>query len=627
MTGSSPPTNLGLGRLLLCAALEPALNGLLLIDLAPDALLPVVDTFLDLLRLRSDCEPVRRIVGSADDDDDLWVASAPIDPGRLESMISVPGPVASGTWDSPTVLVIPDLGRLSIAAARAAVVTLSAPLINLERHGISASNTCNLYWIASCASEDIGRVSQHLLDRFSIRFPAAHAVVRPEPVYEVLDAVSGEPGIGPQIHGPPSRWAAVVHAGCSVPEITPDAVDRALELHAGTHEIRRPLALLRLARACATLERKPHVTRAAVDDAAVLIQLMTPTPPSGAGPNQDDRQDMREPEQHVGALDVVVTTSQSGPVAAAPADTTAVVAAPVLQGSPAEALGAVMSELRSTGPYPEDFAEPQREVNPLLLPWQRRSRNGFGDRGVIIGTTPTSRVHDIAWVDTVRQAAKFQRVRRRRGAAGTSDSRMLVTGADLRRYRRAPETEYLLVLVLDHTCRRSADWLPALAEHLRRAYVQGAAVCLVEVGGAGTASPLRAECTVLRSVLHPRVVAALHRGAGGATPLAHGLHLALETLRHALQHGRAPISSAWLTIMTDGLGNVPLSASLRGAVNEPVTNQGIRDALGVAQELAQLRNVESVVIAARESPYPSIPYDLAEALGPKCMIVPSDEIP
>jgi magnesium chelatase subunit D len=183
----------------------------------------------------------------------------------------------------------------------------------------------------------------------------------------------------------------------------------------------------------------------------------------------------------------------------------------------------------------------------------------------------------------------------------------------------------MLALVLDHTCRQSTDWLPALAQYLRRAYLERAAVCLVEIGSPDTASPLRAHRTILRSVLHPHLMAALRRSPGTTTPLAHGLHLALETLRHALQHGRAPISSAWLAIVTDGLGNVPLSASFSGSVDEPVTDHGIRDALDVAHEIAQLRNVEPVVIAAPDSPYPSIPYDLAQALGPKCLIVPPED--
>jgi magnesium chelatase subunit D len=624
MIVSSPPArNVDLTRLLVCAALEPAFDGLLLLDLAQEALVPVVDMFIDLLRLRSGNEPVRRIVGSADDDDDLWVANAPYEAARLESMISIPGPVGSGTPACPTVLVVPDLARVSVSVARAATVTLSAPVINVERHGISSLSLPNLYWIAACASADVGRVSPHLLDRFPIRFPAAHEMLHAERVDRVVDAVNGEPEDNVRIPRPPRRWATALQASRAFPEIDSDAIDRVLELHAPAAGIRRPLTLLRLARAAAMLEEKSHVTRAAVEDAAALIRLVIPPNSVKSGLNRDDHPGRPDPEPS----DDVPAAMQPEQPASVAAETTAAHVAPVMIGDPAEAFEMAESALQSRGPYPEDTVQPQREAYSLRQPWHRRGRGRPGDRGTIIGTGPASRVHDIAWADTLREAAKFQRVRmRHRSTATAGQGRLLVTGADLRCYRRAPKTDRLLALVLDHTCRRSADWLlPALVEHLRRAYVERAAVCLIEVGGAGGASPLRAERALLRSVLHPRVVLALERGPGSATPLAHGLHLALETLRHALRHGRAPISSAWLTVVTDGLGNVPLSASFSGFIDEPVTDHGIRDALGVARELAQLRNVEFVVIVAPGSPYPSIPCDLAEALGPKCMVVAPGE--
>ena len=624
MTTAAPPGRLELARVLMSAVLEPALDGVLLLDLPEDAFLPAVDAFLELLRLRHGRDPVRRLVGVADDDDDLWLSSSLRDPGRLSSMVSRPGPVASGLPTAPAVLVVPDLARVGVTTARAAIAGLSSPVTHLERHGVSETIETNVYWIASCASADIGRVSPHLLDRFPIRFPAARAVARLDGVYRVLDAMGGEPEVPPRITRPPRRWHAPFHDDRPVPEVTTEALDRALELHAAAHGARRPLGLLRLARASAKIDGKTHVTRVEVEDVAVLIQLVAPTLPAdgigspagggeqplpgqGAGADQYDGPD-RGPED-----------GTAGPVAGA------AIAQPVLHGDPAEPLGAAGIDGRVTGPYPEDAAEPERELTPLRLPWQRRA-SGAGHRGAAIGTTPTTRVHDIAWVDTVREAAKFQMVRRMRlGTDGAPGRHLLLSGADLRCYRRAPEAEHMLALVLDHTCRRAGDWMPALAPALRRAYVQRAAVCLVEVGGAGGPSPLRAERQLLRSLLSPRILLALERQPGNATPLAHGLHLALQTLRHALRHGRAPISHAWLTIVTDGLGNVPLAASLSNSVDGPVTDRGVLDALEVARELAELRNVEHVVIAAPHSPYPSIPRDLAAALGPRSVVVMPEE--
>jgi magnesium chelatase subunit D len=276
---------------------------------------------------------------------------------------------------------------------------------------------------------------------------------------------------------------------------------------------------------------------------------------------------------------------------------------------PAVALGAQPAP--AGRPYPEDVAEPDREAAPLRLPWQRR-RGRVSRAGEVIGTQAATDLTEIAWVPTVLAAARMQPLRRRLrpGRAG-----MQIGADDLRRYRRVPESDFLLGLLLDHTCRPDWDWLPVLAPYLRWAYVRRAHVQLVQVGGAAARTPLRSEQARLRSILDPRLMAALTARPGSATPLAHGLELMHGGIRHSLQHGRAPVTEAVLVVVTDALGNVPLQASLDDRVSGRVTDQGVRDALAAAEALRLLDNLSVVCVQPPDRPYPRLLGRLAEALG------------
>ena len=112
--------------------------------------------------------------------------------------------------------------------------------------------------------------------------------------------------------------------------------------------------------------------------------------------------------------------------------------------------------------------------------------------------------------------------------------------------------------------------MPALLPYLRWAYVERATVCLVKVGARGAPTELQAERLVARSLLVPKISQALDEPSGLATPLAHGLDLALQFLRHALHQGRQGVRSAWIVVLTDGRGNVPLKASQTGQLDWPV---------------------------------------------------------
>ena len=131
----------------------------------------------------------------------------------------------------------------------------------------------------------------------------------------------------------------------------------------------------------------------------------------------------------------------------------------------------------STKPYPEDTAPIERESGSLRLPMQR-FRTANGARGVAIGVRRATDAHDIAWVGTILEAAKFQRIRQ--GSANGSNG-FAILPTDLRSYRRAPVAEQMLMMVLDYTCLRDRNWQESLLPYLTWAYVERACISLIQV--------------------------------------------------------------------------------------------------------------------------------------------------
>ncbi|HYR09487.1 MAG TPA: hypothetical protein VEQ60_17000, partial [Longimicrobium sp.] len=260
-------------------------------------------------------------------------------------------------------------------------------------------------------------------------------------------------------------------------------------------------------------------------------------------------------------------------------------------------------------PYPEDEAPVLRDPGSLRVPVRAGPRDAV--RGPVIGTERSGQLRDLAVVETLLEALKHRPLRRARGRA-----RPLIRRGDLRSYRRAAAPEHLLVVAMDFTALRGRGWEDALLPYLSWAYVERARVCVVRIGAAGARSPLRAEAVEGRNLLAAPVEAALTATPGPATPLAHGLDLAVGALRPALQHGRTRVRAARLVVASDGRGNVPLAASRAGAApSGPVYDQGVRDALEVAREVRSLRGVEVVLLDPRPAAYPGLPRLLAQALG------------
>ncbi|MCX4971459.1 magnesium chelatase [Streptomyces sp. NBC_00620] len=558
-----------------CAALDPGLGGVLLFDLEPRLVEPVSRLFAAILGSPADT-PVPRIpLGAATRDEDLWSRS------RLERYLDGvaftvgPGPLLDSAGPPP-LAVVPDLTTLSVAGMRAAVQLIGSDVVSVEQPGLRLAIRPQARWLAVCRSEDAGRVTPHLLDRFAVRLSV------------------------PGLHAVPDEWPPEAARPTVLAATTDEAVDRVQEILGPGAGPRRSLALARLARALAPLDGQPEVTARHCEEAARLIGL--PVTDSAA---VDDSADSEAPaplpppplprphgSHRGGRREQRRTPGEEQPLLA-PGD-------PVGVGpTPAVTLGM---------PYPEDEAAVLREFMPLRNPWQRRS-GPASTRGPVVGTRRARDLRDLALVRTVREAAVHQRIR--------GNTRFTVAPVDLHSRLRAPAPERLLTLLLDHTCRGDWDWQDALTPFLQWAYTARAAAHVIEVGGADAADELRAESFAARGVLDPRVLAALYRPKGRATPLAHGIEQAAQVLRAAFRRQGSALAEAWLVVVTDGRGNVPLLASHTGRLHGPVATAGVEDSLTAAAPISAMdrSRLRVAVVDAARSPYGDLPFALAETLG------------
>jgi magnesium chelatase subunit D len=618
---------------LACSAVDRELSGVVLFDLDP-GLIDSIARWLSAL-LGSSAPPTQ--LGRELTEDSLWEHVQPRQDAAGFRL--APGPLAGYDRQRPEVVVVPDLALLSLPAARAAVTMIGADAVHLERFGRSEAWVPVDRWIAAVRRDDVGQISPHLLDRFAVRVDAK-GLARPALRAADLDAppAAGPPGV----LGPPDpAWLQAIQEGGPLPEFPADAVNRVLELlPSGAPGIRRELALGRLARALARLAGAAVTTAAHVDAAAELTGLAAapapapwadiPTSPDELpGPVDPAWPPVTPPDPAAGRADDARRGEPEG-LAGTPASRATLPdgSAPGEPGPGAADPGIARLKLDETDvdppaePYPEDAAKPDRDADPLRIGWPRALSGP--PHGHPSGTLHARDLRDIAVIATLLRAAMFQAVRcpSGLGAHHREGHQLHIVGADLLRHRRARRSGGLLVLLLDHTCREPDwDWYEPLAPYLRWAYAQRAPVSVVEVGRAVEAgravavSELRAQYFRARGLLDPRVAGALDRDPGRATPLAHGLALAARVLRHDTQQGSVAVADAMLVVVTDGRGNVPLSASTTGRKPVHAGRAGVADALRVAGQIKRLRRVRRVVIDPGPRPYGHLTADLARALG------------
>jgi magnesium chelatase subunit D len=610
---------------LACAALDPGLRSVLVFDIAPAELRHASRQLSLMLGLTTGCPAPEGTLSSNSTDDELWG----IEPSEGKHF-SFPGITWRGLLSPPDdddkavqVVVIYDLARLSLAAARACLMLAGADAAHVERHGQHRVWCPRICWLAACASEDVGRVSPHLLDRFALRLRPSSDVTHPERAEQLLAGLSDEASAADadRVALPRELVQQLSRASDVLRTHSEDALKRVLRVTgAKTYHPRRAIALARLARACAQLDQDArevsprHVNEAArliglkpvYDGAAEDFPAPEPRPHVPPEAEQDRLPRLERPDETTRKTDdgtpKLTEVQRQEEIYAS--------------GAPQEF---ALSSIEIT-PYPEDTTVPQREAASLRFPSPRQKADGTA-RGPVVGVRNANSLHDLALVSTLLEAAKYQAIRRLHSAEECPG--MLLSPADLRSYRRAPVPDQMLLLVLDYTCLRDLDWQNALLPHLSWAYVERANITVVQVGAAGGAEDLRAEKVSADSILAPRIWATFERGRGRATPLAHGLELALFALRHALQHGRGNVSRARLLVVSDGRGNVPLEGSRAGRVKGAIGREGIEDALEVARQIRRLGRVDALLLDPQPRLYPDLPLALAEALGATLEKIPT----
>ncbi len=652
-------------RSLCCAALSPGLRSILLFDSSPVVLQQVAATMASLLKAVTGCEKVIPVkLGTFESEDDLWGHI-----GLWDELEKQPFKWRSGLLGREDntkeirLVIIPDLTKLSLAAARACVVLMGADVAHLERHGQKAHWQPNLCWLAGCSSkeEEMGKVSPHLLDRFALRLNG-QIKDNTDRVTQVIQWLNEERleeedfsllffkerKIEPEL----KQWLQQAYQ--YRPEITNQALARILDYNSELELYhRREIALARLSFANAQLEGAKQITVAHVDTAARMMSLKSSKKEDTAAKEYANKVEEKIPEIPSEPIQPEPKISQSQPTESKPSNLLKNVPKqpepppikieePVYKSDESKPFPdlPLTAIANLVNPYPEDIVPVEREMASLKLP-TRRFRSKAIAHGTIIGVEKATIPQDLALVRTLLEAAKFQKIRQQNTENGRG--RLKIFPTDLYRYRRAPVAEQMLMLLLDYTCLQNCKWQEKLFPYLSWAYAERASICLIQVGVAQDyyqfktntdnktgiyPEELKAEKISAPSILVPSISTSLDpekTKKGRATPLAHGLDLTLQTLRHALQHGRNAIQKAVLVVISDGRGNVPLEASHLGRIQPPVGRKGVEDALQIAEKIGSLDNVEAVLLNPQSKQYPELPLLLAKALGAKVVLIPALE--
>ena len=628
-------------RGLACAALNPDLRSILVFDGTIASLQSAADRLALMLEQVTGCNVVSARLGAIETEEDLWGSLALSGENADKSVEWRRGVLASGRDRELRLVVIPDLTRLSLAAARACVTLMGSDVAYLERHGHQDIWQPNLCWLAGCSRSDVGLVSPHLLDRFALRLGSQDIVATDR--VAALQQWLEEPQESQKSKDKDLsvEWINALELAKSLqPEVTLAAQKRVFDyiVPGSGYSVRRELALMRLAQTNCQLDGIDLVTAQQVDLAARAIGLTRiesafdpvalPEQPIEPFDTGEDSARHRDASETAAEIEERKPTLIEEPVYAPDTQET-------LPAHPIEMNRAIAA------PYPEDTTPIQREASSLRLPL-RRFKNAGAGRGAIVGVEPATVPQDLAIISTILTAAKYQPMRRsgllqrqetisqREGFVNETGVEDRVNGerslillpSDLQRYRRAVVPEQMLALVLDRTCLKDCKWQESLSPYWQWAYEERASVCLIQVGAAKPRNELQAEKITADKILVPRIRLSLNVESGRATPLAHGLDLGLQTLRHALQHGRSAIQQVVLVVISDGRGNVPLAASRTGQMTLPVGRQGIEDALTVARQIAGLKEVKSVVLNPQPKHYRDLPVKLAQALGAKIAEIP-----
>ncbi len=625
-------------RALECAAITPGLQSIVVFD-APYTVLETMGLALSKMLEAATGKEIERVhLGVSEQDDDLWGRLSIVNVGNGQSVDWQRG-LLDGTASNSRILlaIIPDLAKLSLSAARSCVMLIGSDVVHLERYGQHKYWRPKICWLASCAKAEVGALSPHLLDRFSLRLNwSASSLDRKDRGTDWLKRVLSDPNPDEIVdYSLPKEVREQIQTASQTGRVllTREALSHILDYIPTTESQtqRRTIALARLAQALAQINGQSQITADHVTDAAHLIGLLyskqpVEEPPEKKGIQQPSTSTSSGVHDSGDNTPILSTTTAALDDADSPRSLTE--AKPALEDVYESDQPEEWDEFSITGnPYPEDEAPIMREVASLQLPLHHSSETRVG-RGIVVGVEQATSPSDLAITGTIFAAAPFQRIRRdqlKQRQQHIDDHNFLLSRKDLRSYRRIPAPEQMVIVLVDYTGLRECDWQQTLLPYLRTAYIERASICIVQVGADTATNELQAELVNERSILVPSIAEALQARAGRATPLAHGLDMMLRTLIHALQHGRSTLRHATLIVISDGRGNVPLEASRSGRITDValVNREGIEDALQVAQQIRSLKGVQKrLLLNPKPKYYSELPYTLAQTLGADIVDIP-----
>ncbi len=604
---------------LAAAALEPGLRQVLVLDADFSDMETAASILQQLLALATNQRVHTVQMTGLTEEDDLWgcylptLSSAGTSIGSSGLTIAwQDGALIQNRHDKGWLLVvIPNLTRLSLSAVRTCISLLDSPVVHLERYDKKEHWQPRICWLAACARNEVGKLSPHLLDRFPLRLSSPKIRSTSSPM-AILDWLHNSEKSERPLYNRytlSKTWRNKVANIGQLPIMSKQAIQQVVAYsnslsHPG---VRRELGLSRLGRALARMEGGTLVSHLHIINAADLIGLALPG-------KEEKPKDVKPPSTEIKPRNYHSELESPTPQSEAQGTDLNSHVFPqenrVLDPNELEQLPPATIPIND--PFPEDSAPIDRDLFMLQLPiCKQRTTNS--ERGVIIGTQMANSLQDLALVPTILEAAQYQKIRQKFKADLTNG--LILSPTDLRRYRRVPQPDKMLLLLLDYTSLIDCEWQQALIPHLRWAYINRASITVIQVGSANAIHELRAQKVVARSLLTPRISDALEAQPGQATPLAHGLEMAHQVIQKAQQHGRSLIQDTRFVVITDGRGNVPLDASAFGKVDLPVNREGIEDALKVTHQIHEMKRMQTFLLDPQPQHHAELPHNLSEALG------------
>lgn len=193
-------------------------------------------------------------------------------------------------------------------------------------------------------------------------------------------------------------------------------------------------------------------------------------------------------------------------------------------------------------------------------------------------------------IATLRAAVPWQKLRK---TALPDRTGPIIHPTDLRYRRYEDLSDRLLVFAVDASgsaaLARLAEAKGAVELLLAEAYARRDHVALISFRGEGAETLLPPTRSLVQT---KRRLAELP--GGGGTPLAAGLHAALETASTAFRKGLSPV----IVLLTDGRSNVALNGA-------PDRTQAAADATRVATQIAQA-GIDTIIIDTGRRPEPAL---------------------